>query len=341
MAIKVEKKVPLKNHTTLGVGGEAEFFVTVTDDAELVEAVAFAKEKALPLYILGGGSNALVSDKGLKGLVIKMASKGIKEVEDGDITLVTAEGGEDLDDVVAFTVEHGLYGIENLSYIPGTVGASPVQNVGAYGVEVKDVLSLVRVLNTETGLFEELSNSDCKFSYRDSLFKTALGKKYVVTQVTFALSLSPLLKLEYKDLAALFPSSQSTPSLHEVRDAVIAIRAGKFPNWREIGTAGSFFKNPTVTNEVYRRLRIEYPELPGYQVDETHTKLSLGWILDKVLQVRGYTEGKVATYEKQALVLTAQRGATGEEITKFADAIIEKIKNKIGVEVEWEVTKME
>ncbi len=341
MAIEVEKKVPLKNHTTLGVGGEAEFFVTVTCDAELVEAVEFAKEKALPLYILGGGSNALVSDKGLKGLVIKMASKGIKGVEDGAVTLVTAEGGEQLDDVVAFAVEHELYGIENLSHIPGTVGASPVQNVGAYGVEIKDVLFRVRVLNTETGLFEELSNSDCKFSYRDSLFKTTLGKKYIVTQVTFALSRSSVLKLEYKDLAAHFAHSHSAPSLHEVRDAVITIRAGKFPDWHEIGTAGSFFKNPTVTNEKYEDLRSEYPELPGYRADDTHTKLSLGWILDKVMQVRGYRERNVATYEKQALVLVAERGATAEEITQFADGIIEKIKNKIGVEVEWEVTKME
>lgn len=341
MGIEVQKNIPLATYTTLGVGGRADFFVEVTTDEELAEAVLFARDKNLSFYILGGGSNVLIVDEGLRGVVIALRSKGISHTEQGDNIVLTVEAGEILDDVVAYAVERDWYGIENLSHIPGTVGASPVQNVGAYGVEVKDVIDSVRALNTETGLFEVVSNTACTFGYRDSFFKSVQGKKYIVTQVIFVLSQQPLLKLTYKDLATQFEHREHPPTLQEVRTAVIAIRSGKFPNWHEIGTAGSFFKNPVIENEVYESLVKEYPELPGFVIDDTHTKLSLGWILDKILNLRGYKEGNIATYQKQALVLIADTGATATEVEVFANTIVEKIKHTLNVTVEWEVTKLQ
>lgn len=338
MSLEIQKNVPLSAHTTLGVGGEASFFTSVTSEEELEEAIQWARSKSLGFFILGEGSNTLAPDEGFVGLLIHLCIKGIALATEGQTVLLSAKAGEILDDVVERSVQEGWWGMENLSHIPGTIGATPVQNVGAYGVEVSDIIKSVRVLDTETMQYAVLQNAECAFAYRDSIFKKDAGKKYVVTEVVFELSLEPMPKVEYKDLANYF--NGVSPSQGEIRTAVIVIRSEKFPNWREIGTAGSFFKNPIVTTEVFNALRVEHPDLPGYLVDEKFVKLSLAWILDRVLHLRGHSEGPVSTYERQALVLTAERGATALQIESFANAIIEKIKDEMGIEVDWEVTKL-
>lgn len=338
MSIDIKQNVPLAPYTTLGVGGIASFFVTVRTDAELEEAVMFAQERHLALRILGGGSNVLIADGLISGLVIQIASKGIHHEIQGTDVVLTIASGEFLDDVVLHSVEKGWWGIENLSHIPGTVGAAPVQNVGAYGVEIKDCVRSVRVFDTQVQQFLTLSNEQCDFGYRDSLFKTVQGKKYIVTEVTFLLSTVTQPKLSYRDLANYFKDEE--PTLADIRAAVIEIRSKKFPNWKEIGTAGSFFKNPIISKKQFDDLKKTYPELPGFSADNQAVKVSLGWILDKVLHLRGFTEGNVATYSEQALVLVASKNATAREIETFANKIVEKIKNETQISVEWEVSKI-
>lgn len=338
MSINVQKNVSLRQYTTLGVGGSAEYFVEIENEEQLVEAVLWAKENAIATSVLGGGSNILVDDKGVGKLVIRMKNKGYTHNVFDDVVRIAVQAGEQLDDIVALCVDAGWWGIENLSHIPGTVGATPVQNVGAYGVEVKDIIESVRAFNCETEAFEILQNSECKFSYRDSLFKSDAGKKYIVTEVTFILSTTPHEKISYKDLTNYF--NDASPSLREIRAAIIEIRSKKFPDWKQVGTAGSFFKNPTITTSTYVELQKKYPLLPGFEVAQGQVKISLGWVLDKVLHLKGYSDGPVATYDNQALVLIAQKTATAEQVENFANEIIERIRNEIGVSVEWEVTKL-
>jgi len=333
----ITKSEPLAPHTTLKVGGRAEYFTTVSSKEELVASVAQAHENNWPLHILGGGSNVLVSDSGVTGLVIKNAMKGVSPQYVGETVELTVGAGEVLDEVVAHTVARGWWGIENLSHIPGTVGATPVQNVGAYGVEVKDIITQVEVFDCTTLEFKTLSNAECMFAYRHSLFKTELGQKYIVTSVTFALSLTPKPVLSYKDLNARFADVE--PSQSDIRQAVIEIRSKKFPNWNEVGTAGSFFKNPIITKDAYHELLKRYPELPGFNVNDTEVKLPLGWVLDRVLRVRGVRVGNVGTYEGQALVIVNEGGATAKEIETFANTIVKQVENAIDVVIEWEVTQ--
>jgi UDP-N-acetylmuramate dehydrogenase len=278
-----------------------------------------------------------VSDEGIFGCVVHIALLGITtEVREGRVYL-TAAAGESLDDVVAYTATEAWWGIENLSHIPGSVGATPVQNVGAYGVEVKDIIETVEVFNTETEVFEVLSCEACAFAYRDSLFKHESGKKYIITGVTFRLSTEANPKISYKDLARYF-GEVSTPSIGDIRNAVIKIRADKFPDWHTIGTAGSFFKNPHITQEACVELQKQYPGLPAFSGEQGMMKISLAYVLDTILGRKGYCENGVCLFEKQPLVLTATK-TTASEIKIFAEKIIDEVKNKIGVDVEMEVTE--
>ncbi len=327
----------LASHTTLKVGGEAEYFSVISSKEELIEAVTEAKKNNWSLRVLGGGSNVLVSDGGIKGLVIKNSLTGLSSETINDQIELTVGAGEILDAIIGHSVTQGWWGLENLSHIPGTIGATPVQNVGAYGVEVKDLIKQVEVFDTESMEFKILSNEDCGFSYRHSIFKTEPGKNLIVTSVTFLLSPTPNPKISYKDLSVRF--SQVEPSQAAIRSAVIEIRSKKFPDWHQVGTAGSFFKNPIITKTKYSELQERHPELPAFNVSDTEVKLPLGWILDRLLQVRGIRVGNVGTYEGQALVVVNEGGATAEEIAAFANSIVSEVKNKIGVAIEWEVTK--
>lgn len=337
MSLPLQTDVSLKKYTTLQVGGVASRFVEVGTEKDLEGAVQYAKDNDLPITVFAGGTNVLVSDSGVQGLVLRMVMRGITtEIQSTDV-LLTASAGEVLDDVVAYAVEHRYWGLENLSHIPGTVGATPVQNVGAYGVEVKDLIQTVRVYNTEEQKFEILTNEDCSFTYRDSVFKTPEGKKYIVVSVTYVLSTQENPRLEYKDLQNQF---QEAPSAQAVREAVIAIRSKKFPDWKVVGTAGSFFKNPIVPRAKFEELSVQYPGLPGFDVEDGFVKLPLGWILDKVLHLKGEGTEHVGTYQGQALVLINKGAATATDIVSFAEDIMQKVYSETGIEIQWEVTKI-
>jgi UDP-N-acetylmuramate dehydrogenase len=337
--VELQSGVALAPYTTLQVGGPAAHFATITTEKALDEVAAKAEELALPVVVLGGGSNVLVSDAGVDALVLHMAIANPTRLEVvGDEVLLTADAGMEFDALVAETVAAGLWGLENLSLIPGSVGATPIQNVGAYGVEVSDVIEQVRVYNLAARKFEVITAAECSFGYRDSYFKQTGGRDYVVVSVTFRLSRTPKPVLTYKDLQTQFSGVEPTQAA--IREAVIAVRNKKFPNWREVGTAGSFFKNPVVRNETLEQLQQSYPELPFYVVDEEQVKLPLGWILDHVLKLKGKGSETVSQYEGQALVLINRGAATAADIVSHADAIAAQVEETTGIAIEWEVTKL-
>lgn len=331
----IQENIPLAEHTTFKIGGPAKFFCVVTDEAELIEALEFAKDKNLPTFILGGGSNVLFSDGGFPGLVVKMELKGISFAGD----LITAAADEIWDDLVNETVKNGFYGLENLSAIPGTVGAAPVQNIGAYGSEVSKTIESVRALDTEKMEFINLSNADCAFAYRDSIFKCRRGR-YVIVKVIFKLAKNGQVDIGYKDLASHF-AGKVLPTLEEVRKAVIDIRRSKFPDWKLWGTAGSFFKNPIISAKRYADLKKKYPDLPGFPEENGLIKISLGWILDKVCAVKGLNFGKAKVFENQAMVVMAKPGAKAGDVVNLTNEIKKIVKEKTGLEIEAEVELVE
>jgi len=336
-AMTIRENISLAQYTTFKIGGKARFFCRVRSEDDLLYAINFAKANNLPIFILGGGSNILISDKGFAGLVIRMKIGGINFKDIGRTVVASAGAGEMWDDLVERSVAKGLYGLENLSAIPGTVGAAPVQNIGAYGAEISQTLRCVRVFDTKKNIFEELSHAECQFSYRDSVFKHQKGR-YIITRVDFELLKEGEVNIDYKDLKVYFESKgMVNPSLLDVRNAVIEIRWNKLPDWKLWGTAGSFFKNPVVSSEHYERLKKEYPDLPSFPEIDDRFKLPLGWILDRICDVKGLCIGNVCTYEKQALVLVTKPGATSEEVVALAHELMERVKEKTGIEIEGEV----
>lgn len=335
MKLNIEKNISLADHTTLKVGGVADHFVEVSSVEELKEVLEFAKQTPAPPLILGGGSNILVSDEGYRGLVIKNSITGRSFEKTGDVVSLTCGAGEMLDEVVSDTVLQDLWGMENLSSIPGTIGATPIQNVGAYGVEVSSLITKVIAINIETLKEKIFTNDDCRFSYRDSFFKTDEGRKWVVTQVVFKLSTKPNPQLDYKDLQQLREIKEITPAT--IRSAVKEIRLQKFPDWKVVGTAGSFFKNPIISKGSFEELRSKYPEIKGYSLDGNKIKVSLGWILDNVCGLRGYCIEGVCLYEKQALVLVNMSAKKAKTIDEFVEYVVAEVKKKTGIEIEREV----
>jgi len=332
--MKILENVDLNKKTTMRAGGKAHFFVSVESVDDLKEAVAFAKEKNIPFFILGGGSNVLISDDGFSGLVIEIKIKGIEY----DGKEVSVGAGENWDEFVSDTLKHDLYGLENLSYIPGTVGASPIQNIGAYGREVSEFIKTVHALNTETLEEEVFSNKDCQFSYRDSFFKKENGKKYIITQVDFELFTSPSINTSYNDLKEYFGSKEVSP--REVREVVIEIRKRKLPDPKNIGTVGSFFKNPIIRRDHILKLKEEYPDMPSFDIDEKRVKVLLAWVLDKILDLKGYQVGDVRVHDSQPLAITNVGNATTEEIKKVADEITKKVFEKTKIKIEYEVREV-
>jgi UDP-N-acetylmuramate dehydrogenase len=336
----ITKDVVLAPYTTLGIGGNAEYFAMVKTEEDLHEVVLWAESKQLPITIIGGGSNILVPDEGIAGLVIHNALGGITYSEHGSFVHVRVGSGVTFDTLIEELVSNELWGLENLSAIPGTVGGVPIQNVGAYGVEASDVIVRVDAYNLNTKECIVLDNTSCAFTYRDSFFKHEEGKLCFVTNVTFRVSREPSPQVTYRDLALQF-ANDNAPTIRQVREAVCAIRKNKFPDWRNLGTAGSFFKNPIVRNETYAVLHEKYPDLPAYIYDDQHYKIALGWILDHVLALKGFREGNVGLYERQALVLINHGGGTAKEVLAFSDSIMQKIFDATGIHVEREVIVIE
>lgn len=337
MALRWRESVPWRTLTTFKTGGTVARVAEVTDVPSLQSAIAAAAAESLPYLILGSGSNVLPPDTDYKGVVILPHIRGIVlKHESVDNVVIDVGAGELLDDVVAWSVEHGYWGLENLSAIPGTVGATPVQNVGAYGVEVSELIETVRVYDPITRLERTVTNAECQFSYRDSFFKSAAGRALIIINVTYRLSRHPLPIVSYPDLVPL--AATGTPSLHAVRSAIVDIRSRKFPDWRQYGTAGSFFKNPIISQQHYQELCVRYPGMPGHPLSDGRVKVSLGWILDQVCDAKGVRHGVVGTHATQALVLVNYGGASTADVLVFAKTLAQCVQEKTGIVVESEVT---
>lgn len=338
--IKLETEVPLAPLTTFGVGGAADYFFTFNDLTDLPVLLSLVKERGLAVRVLGGGSNVVVADGGIKALVLKNELTGHDFTVAGSEVYLRVRSGEIFDQVVAKAVQRGYWGLENLSAIPGSVGATPIQNVGAYGIEVADLITEVRAVDLETGTEKAFTNDDCQFSYRNSFFKTKPGRKFFVTEVTYRLNTVSKPQLGYRDLDNYF-TNKPDPSLKSIREAIIKIRGQKFPDWRQLGTAGSFFKNPIVDKDKAAGLKAEFPELPLFEEDDGNFKISLSWIMDNVLALKGYRKGNVGTYKDHVLVMVNYGGAKFAEVISLAKEIETKVFDRTGIKVEWEVTKLE
>ena len=336
MAFLLQENLALSAYTTLQTGGVARYVATVTNETELQEVAAFIHDQKLPYLVLGGGSNVLVPDEGFPGVVIVNNLKGLEYLEETeDSVVLEAMSGEVLDEVIEKMVEKGYWGIENLSAIPGTIGATPVQNVGAYGVEMSQVIVGVDVYDMKGQTQKYFSVEECLFAYRDSFFKTDKGKKYFITRVFIKLQKNPTPKVAYADLQKIFVSEM--PTLSRIREEVIAIRSAKFPNWKVVGTAGSFFKNPIIDEDHADNLKKQFPDLPMYEAGLHMYKIPLGYVLDKICRLKGIRYGQVGLYENQALVLVNHGGATSTEIKKFAQTIIDVVFKKTKIVITPEV----
>lgn len=332
--IPIQEHIPLAPLTTFKIGGEARYLARVKNIEELAEALTFAEVKSAPVFVLGGGSNVLISDLGFNGLVIKIEIAGIEE---HNSTLV-AGAGESWDKVVENAVDNNLWGIENLSGIPGTVGGAVVQNIGAYGQAISQTFHWAEVFNTQTKKVETLGKEACNFGYRSSIFKEKEGQ-YIVLRAAFELSKTPVANLSYKDLQSRLQGKSLT--LSEIRNAVLEIRAEKFPDLRIEGSAGSFFKNPILPKEEADILQAKYPLMPVFTLPETNNiKVPLGWFLDYrhgVMDLREVRFGGARMFEKQFLVIAATRGASSRDVKELADYVKKSVQEKLNIIIEPEV----
>ncbi len=335
--MRILENVSLAELTTLRLGGVARFYVSVYSIADLREAVAFAREKRVPTWVLGGGSNTLFTEEGWPGLVIRIAIGGIEYKEDtkGDARVV-AGAGVQWDTLVNETVLQGFWGLENLSYVPGSVGATPVQNVGCYGVSVSDRIDWVEVYDRRDDALHILSPSACAFGYRDSIFKHAGGASYIVTRVAYRMRTHHAPVIEYKDLAERFEKSPPQSPL-EVREALRAIRGSKFPDLATVGTAGSFFKNPIVRKSAIQSVeRWLGRPVPQYPIDDEHVKIPLAWLLE-ALGWKGKRMGPVGTWDAQPLVLVHYGEGTASDLLALVQEIVDDVKRRTAIHIEPEV----
>ncbi len=335
-AMKIEENVPLSSLTTFRTGGPARFLVTIDDKKEIIKAVQFAQEKKLSIIPIGHGSNMLPPDAGLPAVLLRYLPNTITEVKREGETLVTADAGVVWDVLVRHVTERGLWGIENLASIPGTVGAAVVQNIGAYGAVIGDVLESVEAFDTESRTFRIFSRDECAFGYRTSIFKTT-PDRYVITSVSLLLSRNGVPNLTYRDLTLYFEKKPIAVTLERVRDAVAEIRASKFPSLESFGTAGSFFLNPIFTPESVKTIREKYPHMPVYELPEGGVKVPLAWIFDQVLHAKGRRVGDAFVWDKQPLVIASEFGAKTIDVLTLAESIVTDFLKETGIKISPEV----
>ena len=335
MSLNVEADVSLQPFNTFGVATRARYLAHAHDDAEVGEALQAAKRLQLPLLVIGGGSNLLLTGD-VEALVLRMASSGLRIVSSqGDAVLVEAEAGEPWHPFVQWTLEQGLQGLENLSLIPGTVGAAPMQNVGAYGVEIKDVFAGLTALDRHTGELREFTLDECEFAYRDSRFKREAGR-WLILRVRFALARAGALRLDYGPLRQrLAEQGVSEPTASDVSRAICSIRSEKLPDPAVLGNAGSFFKNPLVSADLAAQLRVEHADLVAYPQADGQVKLAAGWLIEKA-GWKGFRDGDAGVHRQQALVLVNYGGATGAQLLALARRIQADIQARFAVPLEIE-----
>ena len=338
----------LLKHNTFGIDASCNRFIEFSSVSELLAVCRHLTEEDCPLLLLGGGSNLLLTGD-FHGTVLHSAIKGVEKVSEEDGTvLVRAGSGEVWDDFVAYCVEQGWHGLENLSLIPGEVGASAVQNIGAYGVEAKDFIECVEAVEIATGRRVTLENEECGYAYRQSRFKQDWRNRFVVTHVVYRLSTTFVPQLDYGNLYKVVSSQESGVGSQEsgvgrqevsalaVRNAIIQIRREKLPDPKDLGNAGSFFVNPVVSGEKYRELAAKYPDMPHFDAGGGRVKIPAGWLIEQC-GWKGRSLGRAGVYEKQALVLVNRGGATGREIVGLCEAIQHDVREKFGIKIQTEV----
>lgn len=326
----------LKGHNTFGMDVKCRRFIEFDTEDEVSRVVSGLTEADRPLLVIGGGSNILFT-KDFEGTVLHSAIRGRHAVRMEGSVFLRCGSGEKWDDIVKLCVDNGLYGAENLSLIPGDVGASAVQNIGAYGVEAKDLIYKVEAIDIETGVKREFTNDECEYSYRWSKFKGEWKNRYVITYVTYKLSDIFVPHLQYGNiLAELDKKGIKTPTVSQMRNVVIEIRKAKLPDPEVEGNAGSFFTNPIVDNSKYEQLVGEFGTVPHYQVGQDKVKIPAGWMIERC-GWKGRTLGKAGVHSKQALVLVNKGGANGQDIVKLCNAIRKDVKDKFGIEINPEV----
>lgn len=339
------KDYSLLAHNTFGIDAKCSRFVEYASVEEAQQLVASLTEADQPLLILGGGSNLLLTGD-YQGTVLHSAIMGIEVMENSSFenhedekgsVFLKCGSGEVFDDVVAYAVEHGYHGAENLSIIPGEVGASAVQNIGAYGVEAKDIIYKVEAVEIATGKVVNFDNADCQYSYRQSKFKHEWRDKYLVTHVIYRLSKTFTPDLDYGNIRTYLAAKHiAEPTAQQIRDVIIEIRNAKLPDPKVEGNAGSFFMNPIVEKAKYDELAAQYPGMPHYTIDAEHEKIPAGWMIDQC-GWKGKSLGRAGVHDKQALVLVNRGGATGEEIVKLCETIRKDVFEKFGIEIHPEV----
>lgn len=332
--LSVHYDFSLREHNTFGIDARAHAYLPIVS-VDMLHAIRDeARLSGLPRLVLGGGSNVLFTGD-FSGLVLHICTKGIEIVDqDADAVYVRAAAGENWHRFVQWTLEHGLGGLENLSLIPGSVGAAPIQNIGAYGVEMKDCFHALTAFDLDSGETLVLNKVACEFGYRDSIFKHRLRDRVVILDVIFALPKNWAPNLRYADVAQELASLRiETPTARDVSDAVIAIRTRKLPDPAKVGNAGSFFKNPVVSRSLREKLLENYPQMVSYAQPDGSFKLAAGWLIDQC-GWKGKSLGAAGVYQNQALVLINRGGAQGREIVQLADAIQEDVATRFGVRLE-------
>ncbi len=332
--MKVIEHKPLATFTTFRIGGEARFFIDAYTEEDIRSAIIFAKEKDLPLLVIGKGSNILIQDEPIDAVIVRISIAEIRTRDTRDALHITAGAGVLWDDVVDTASAYGMYGVENLAGIPGSVGGAIVQNIGAYGTEISSVFVSADCIDRASGESETIYCKDAHFSYRTSFFKTHPEK--IILRITLHLSRGTTARTEYPDLTVLKDAGASLASPREIAQAVRGIRAKKFPDISKEGTAGSFFKNPILPREQVEALQKQFTGLPSYPYEDKF-KIPLAWILDRALGLKGYARGNVRLYEHQPLVLVTSTGANSDDVETLACDVEQRVFEKTGMSVEREV----
>lgn len=330
-----KENVPLAPLTTLGVGGEARYFTEARSLDDVRAAIAFARERGLPVFPLGGGSNLLVPDEGVEGVVVKVEMSDVAFEDAGTDTFVIAGAGALWEDVVNHAAERGFFDIENLAGIPGTIGGAAVQNIGAYGAELASVFAYADVIDSETGVARRITPVEATFGYRTSLFKE--NRSLIVTRVALCLSKRATANLSYPDLLRAQAEGVPLTTPAEIASAVRAIRARKFPKREEEGSAGSFFKNPVISRTLADALAERFPGMPLFPRPDGKVKVPLAWLLDHALALKGFSKGSARLYEKHPLVVVARAGARAADVDALAQEVAELVKSATGIVIEREV----
>ena len=335
MPIAISHNYSLREHNTFGLEAKARQFIDYYSVEELGEILPALRDSGEPILHIGGGNNLLFT-RDFEGTILHSCIKFIEEVSRDDHEVVIRVGsGVKWDDFCAEMARRNYYGSENLSYIPGEVGASAIQNIGAYGVEVESIIQQVETIEVSSGEPRVFDKSECEYGYRDSIFKSRLQGKYIVTAVVYRLSTVPVVHLDYGQLQQL-RSHEGIPTAQEVRDAVIAIRQSKLPEPDELGSAGSFFKNPVVPVEVFRQIAASYTDVPHYVISEDEIKIPAAWLIDQC-GWKGKRHGGAAVYEKQPLILVNKDHATPADIMELATLIEQSVMEKFNIQLSPEV----